>query len=108
MNALKKYLKKELRRALCSAAKTLENLGYSYNGGDLWKPPLGKPPNFSLIDYWRIRAEVMEQAIKDNMCCTVCINHREKGCGDVKPCKNYEFDHARYKNKESENEQDQD
>lgn len=28
-----------------AAIKTLESLGYTYNGGELWKPPLGKKPD---------------------------------------------------------------
>lgn len=38
-----------------SAIKTLEHLGYTNHGGGVWKPPLGKAPNFDLID--SIRAE---------------------------------------------------
>jgi hypothetical protein len=26
-----------------SAIETLKRLGYTYHGGELWKPPLGKP-----------------------------------------------------------------
>lgn len=26
-----------------AAVKTLKHLGYTYHGGELWKPPLGKP-----------------------------------------------------------------
>lgn len=26
-----------------AAARTLELLGYTYHGGELWKPPLGQP-----------------------------------------------------------------
>lgn len=29
-----------------AAIKTLENLGYTYHGGELWKPPLGKRPEW--------------------------------------------------------------
>lgn len=29
-----------------SAVRTLENMGYTWNGGELWKPPLGKPPAY--------------------------------------------------------------
>jgi hypothetical protein len=29
-----------------SAIKTLEQLNYSYNGAELWKPPIGKAPTF--------------------------------------------------------------
>lgn len=27
-----------------AAVKTLENLGYTYHGGEVWKPPLGPKP----------------------------------------------------------------
>ncbi len=40
-----------------SAVKTLEQLGYTYHGGELWKPPLGKAPDFNLIDLYRADAE---------------------------------------------------
>ena len=30
------------RELLESAVKTLEHLGYTYHGGEFWKPPLGK------------------------------------------------------------------
>ena len=33
------------RRAAC---RTLENMGYVWNGGAYWKPPLGKPPAYVL------------------------------------------------------------
>lgn len=38
-----------------SAIKTLEQLGYTNHGGEFWKPPIGKAPDFDLID--SIRAE---------------------------------------------------
>ncbi|RKS87290.1 hypothetical protein DES39_0510 [Orbus hercynius] len=37
-------------KALESAERTLMNLGYENKGGELWKPPVGKKPDFSLID----------------------------------------------------------
>lgn len=37
-------------KELESAERTLINLGYENKGGELWKPPLGKKPDFSLID----------------------------------------------------------
>jgi len=41
-------------RAQCqrsmSAAATLQRLGYTFEGGELWKPPLGEAPNFDLVD----------------------------------------------------------
>ena len=45
------------REAEQSAVKTLEQLGYTYHGGELWKPPLGKAPDFNLIDLYRADAE---------------------------------------------------
>jgi len=30
-------------RARIAAVRTLEAAGYTYEGGELWKPPLGKP-----------------------------------------------------------------
>lgn len=40
---------------LQSAARTLERLDYTDNGGELWKPPLGKKPDFDRID--QLKAE---------------------------------------------------
>ena len=42
-----------------AAASTLKALGYTYNGGQLWRPPLGKKPDFSLID--RLNATIARQ-----------------------------------------------
>lgn len=36
---------------LRAAAATLEKLGYTYHGGEVWKPPLGKPPHWALQPY---------------------------------------------------------
>lgn len=36
--------------AKTAAVRTLEGKGYTYGGGQLWKPPLGKKPDFDLID----------------------------------------------------------
>ncbi len=33
-----------------AAQETLERLGYTYAGGQYWKPPLGQAPNFDLLD----------------------------------------------------------
>lgn len=30
-----------------SAIKTLDKLGYTYHGGELWKPPIGEVPKFA-------------------------------------------------------------
>lgn len=36
-----------------AAIETLENLGYTYNGGQLWRPPLGPKPDFVDYDGWK-------------------------------------------------------
>jgi hypothetical protein len=36
--------------ALHAAARTLKARGYTYNGGEHWRPPLGQKPNFKLLD----------------------------------------------------------
>ena len=38
-----------------AAIATLQHLGYAYCGGEHWKPPIGKKPDFDLID--TLRAE---------------------------------------------------
>ena len=43
-----------------SAKRTLESLGYTDNGGELWKPPIGPKPNFCLMDSYRHRIEELE------------------------------------------------
>ena len=35
---------------LAAAASTLERLGYTYRGGAEWAPPLGRAPDFNLLD----------------------------------------------------------
>ena len=46
-----------------AAVATLEHLGYTYHGGEMWKPPLGPAPNFSLID--QLHAEI--DALKEQL-----------------------------------------
>ncbi|HHT0132163.1 TPA: hypothetical protein ACTW38_004342 [Klebsiella michiganensis] len=43
-----------------SAKRTLESLGYTDNGGELWRPPIGPKPNFSLMDSYRHRIAELE------------------------------------------------
>ncbi|WKL16587.1 hypothetical protein QYQ99_03255 [Comamonas testosteroni] len=43
-----------------AAIKTLQNLGYTYHGAELWKPPIGKVPDFDLIDSLRNRISELE------------------------------------------------
>lgn len=45
-----------------AAEATLNSLGYTHSpGASLWKPPLGKIPNFNLVDAYRNRAEAVEK-----------------------------------------------
>lgn len=46
-----------------AAIATLEHLGYTWHGGEMWKPPLGPVPDFSLID--RLHAEI--DALKEQL-----------------------------------------
>lgn len=48
---------------LRSAAKTLERLGYRDNGGELWKPPLGQKPDFSLMDQLKAENEALREEV---------------------------------------------
>lgn len=47
---------------LQSAVKTLERLGYRDNGGELWKPPLGQKPDFSLMDQLKAENEALRES----------------------------------------------
>lgn len=46
--------------AIEAAIATLTAMGYTYNGGQQWKPPVGKKPNFALIDRLKCQLEVSE------------------------------------------------
>ena len=62
------------KESFYAAKRTLENLGYTYKGGKVWKPPLGKAPDFDLLNEQRERADrYREKAL--NFCCRV---HRER------------------------------
>lgn len=37
----------EITSRNASAVKTLEQMKYTYHGGEMWKPPIGKPPFFT-------------------------------------------------------------
>ncbi|MGE8446626.1 MAG: hypothetical protein ACN6O1_10445 [Comamonas sp.] len=43
-----------------AAVATLENLGYTHEGGNLWKPPLGKAPDSNLLDTLHARIASLE------------------------------------------------
>ena len=52
-----------LRAELSAAQKTLEGLGYTYHGGELWKPPLGRAPGFALVDRLNAKLEAAKEAL---------------------------------------------
>lgn len=56
-----KKLQKRIKE-LESAERTLNQLGYTNQGGELWKPPIGKPVNFGLVEQLQIK---MNQLIND-------------------------------------------
>ncbi len=56
-------LKAEIER-LRAAEKTLQNLGYRHDGGELWRPPLGKKPDFNLIDQLKAENEALSYLLK--------------------------------------------
>ena len=37
-------------QAAMAAILTLQGKGYTYHGGQLWKPPIGNKPDFDLLD----------------------------------------------------------
>jgi hypothetical protein len=53
------------RSRLVSAVATLTMLGYTDEGGSLWKPPTGKAPDFSLIDSLRAEVEVLQARVAE-------------------------------------------
>ena len=48
---------------LQSATRTLERLRYTDNGGELWKPPIGEKPDFSLIDQLKAESKALREAL---------------------------------------------
>lgn len=48
---------------LQSAARTLGHLRYTDNGAELWKPPLGEKPDFSIVD--QLKAE--NESLRDDL-----------------------------------------
>jgi|GEM_PF-7081903 len=48
-----------------AAVATLENLGYTHEGGNLWKPPLGKAPDFNLLDTLHARIASLEAQLSE-------------------------------------------
>lgn len=42
----------------------LIKLGFTDNGGELMKPPIGEPPNFDLLDDFQKRVEWLEDRLK--------------------------------------------
>lgn len=53
-----------------AAVRTLEALGYTYHGSEQWKPPIGKAPDFDLIDRLKAENEALKEIISE--CATAC------------------------------------
>lgn len=47
-----------------AAVSTLERLGYTYCGGEQWKPPLGQAPDFGLVNAQRARIAELEAELE--------------------------------------------
>jgi hypothetical protein len=45
---------------LKSAEKTLKQMGYTNEGGEYWKPPLAKAPDFDLVDSLHMQIEAIK------------------------------------------------
>ena len=43
-----------------SAEKTLSQMGYTTEGGEYWKPPLGKAPDFDLLNSLHMQIEALQ------------------------------------------------
>lgn len=43
----------EIDKKRLAAVRTLEFAGYTYHGGEHWKPPLGPKPDFKALDRLR-------------------------------------------------------
>jgi len=48
-----------------AAITTLQGLGYAYNGGQQWKPPLGKKPDFDQIDILRAERDALQLRLNE-------------------------------------------
>lgn len=48
---------------VAAAVRTLRHLGYIYDGGEQWKPPLGLRPSFESIPGINIEGELVEQGV---------------------------------------------
>jgi len=100
INTLQKSLYAANNRA-DRAEKSLQHYGYTDNGDELWKPPIGKMPDFDEIDKWRNLAEKLENAIKGK--CVYCLYYGTYLADGIFPAKCIEktnscwqFDEARF------------
>ena len=48
-----------------AAVATLIQLGYTYRGGMLWVPPIGKAPNWSLLDQKQHQIDCLTQELAE-------------------------------------------
>ncbi|MBU0523459.1 MULTISPECIES: hypothetical protein [unclassified Pseudomonas] len=48
-----------------AAIATLQHMGYMYNGGQQWKPPIGTKPDFDLIDTVRAERDALQLRLNE-------------------------------------------
>lgn len=66
----------EAHAAQLAAVETLRGLGYAWNGGQLWKPPIGLPPSY--INNDRAELDAYRKASKEPVAEVVAWSHSEK------------------------------
>ena len=51
-----------------TAIETLDKLGYTWNGGELWKPPMGNAPTFAKtkVTYEKVRFDKLSEAFAEH------------------------------------------
>jgi len=86
------------------AEKSLTAYGYKDLGGELWKPPIGKRPDFEAIDDLRNRIEaaeakvaILERALQAD--CDFCLNDticRKSNKGKIPLCLDWQFNYERF------------
>lgn len=77
-----------------AAVLTLASLGYTYDGGEQWKPPVGNPPAFDLIDSLRDSIAELERAnaAKHYRIVELEAQLEAVGAGSVEPLRKREQD----------------
>ena len=48
-----------------AAVTTLEGRGFTYSGGQLWRPPAKSAPDFTVMDYLRLKCDLLIAMLAD-------------------------------------------